>query len=361
MNSLSFPSSKYKIMKMNLLVNLFIFTFILCYTATGQNLEVDGIGKFNLNGGSVSMTTPGGWPGIIAFENSIQHRRDIVFRESGIALLASTTGSAPTDSDGIWINEGGNVGLGTTSPSGLLEIAFGSKGRMIAETPKGSGPGWQYITPGGNRWDAYADNGGFNMERRGTAYMFRFSNYGNFGIGGHDPATDIHIVQNGGTDYSQNGIRLENYYSYPDYWTTSIDSQKHYAFAYGGNLKAWIVETDGNYNKSSDRSVKQDIHPIARVLERVKQLNPVTYKHKSHADAKHDSWGFIAQEVEHLFPDFVSEKEGLKGLAYNNFAVLAIKAIQEQQTIIEEKNREMALLRDRLSKIEAHLGLAQDR
>jgi trimeric autotransporter adhesin len=49
------------------------------------------------------------------------------------------------------------------------------------------------------------------------------------------------------------------------------------------------------------------------------------------------SYGFIAQEVEKLFPAFVTTKgaDGMKAIAYQNFSVVAIQAIKEQQVIIE--------------------------
>ena len=75
------------------------------------------------------------------------------------------------------------------------------------------------------------------------------------------------------------------------------------------------------------------------------------YKNVGHQDRK--SWGFIAQEVEKYFPEIVREKNGYKGLAYDDFAILSIKAIQEQQAIIEEQQSENDELRTRIEKLEA--------
>ena len=98
----------------------------------------------------------------------------------------------------------------------------------------------------------------------------------------------------------------------------------------------------GGTVQPSDRNLKQDITPIGNVLENILKLKPSTYRMKDDTEAAHKSMGFIAQEVETLFPELVRDirrttKDGvpLKGLTYDSFAVLAIAAIQEQQQQIE--------------------------
>ena len=80
------------------------------------------------------------------------------------------------------------------------------------------------------------------------------------------------------------------------------------------------------------------------------QLQPKTY-HFTNGDDPRRSYGFLAQEVEKLFPEFVFSSEGgLKGIAYSNFSVIAVKAIQEQQQIID---RQQIQLNELLKRIEA--------
>ena len=54
--------------------------------------------------------------------------------------------------------------------------------------------------------------------------------------------------------------------------------------------------------------------------------------------------GFIAQEVQSLFPEVVSEKNGYLGISYESMIPLAIKAIQEQQVIIDTQEERIAKL-----------------
>jgi len=86
-----------------------------------QKLHVNGIGQFDLGTGSVSLSTPGGWPGVIAFENPTGYRRDIIFDGVGMRLLAHDNSSPPPNTNGIVINNMGNVGIGT-EPAWPLHI-----------------------------------------------------------------------------------------------------------------------------------------------------------------------------------------------------------------------------------------------
>ena len=73
------------------------------------------------------------------------------------------------------------------------------------------------------------------------------------------------------------------------------------------------------------------------MMEKVSQLKPLTFQYLDNSGQEPSTTGFIAQDVEQLFPDLVRDTDsGYKGIVYDGFAVIAIKAIQEQQKIIEE-------------------------
>ena len=59
--------------------------------------------------------------------------------------------------------------------------------------------------------------------------------------------------------------------------------------------------------------------------------------------------GFIAQEVAEVFPGMVQKNDdGSLGLAYAEFAVLAITAVQEQQVEIEALKAEIKAIKELL-------------
>ena len=99
-------------------------------------------------------------------------------------------------------------------------------------------------------------------------------------------------------------------------------------YASGGNAQ---------FTATSDVRLKENIEDVTGCLDKVMALKPSSYTLK---DCQLDvPYGFIAQNVESVLPEFVSEnEEGYKqisdGLTSGYMAVLT-KAIQEQQTIIE--------------------------
>lgn len=159
------------------------------------------------------------------------------------------------------------------------------------------------------------------------------------GIGTITPATTTHIVQ-GTTAVGTGGLRLEQNGG-GNYWTFFTAPTDNLWFAYNGTLASWI-QPNGTYN-TSDKRLKANIQEMDGVMEKVMKLNPVTYQYNS--DEKHNQTiGFLAQEVQPLFPESVSfESEyGYYGLKYDDFGVIAIKAIQEQQTEIELLKQQLA-------------------
>ena len=89
--------------------------------------------------------------------------------------------------------------------------------------------------------------------------------------------------------------------------------------------------TNGNYSALSDRRAKSGIERLPDLLQKIKQLRPVSYFYK-HDPTKQNDIGFIAQEVQELFPSLVNTMENRYGLNYSGFSVLAIKAVQELAT-----------------------------
>jgi len=91
---------------------------------------------------------------------------------------------------------------------------------------------------------------------------------------------------------------------------------------------------------SSDKSLKTNIVPIPNALERLQQLNGVSFNWK--ATGRADD-GLIAQEVEKVFPELVStDSAGLKSVAYGNLVGVLVEAIKEQQKQIDELKSKLA-------------------
>ena len=98
-----------------------------------------------------------------------------------------------------------------------------------------------------------------------------------------------------------------------------------------GNLTA-----TGNVTAYSDARLKSDIQPIIDAKKKLSKIRGITFNRKD-IEGSARSAGVIAQEVEKVLPEVVSEDSaGIKSVAYGNLLALCIEAIKEQQTEIDE-------------------------
>lgn len=118
---------------------------------------------------------------------------------------------------------------------------------------------------------------------------------------------------------------------------------------YNGVAKGAFSNSTGAYTTNSDRRLKKDITPQADVLNYVMQLQAYRYHYIDNKPTDNFTNGFMAQEVQQLFPDAVVEnvmKDGQTrlGINYQYFTVLAIKGLQEQQQQIHSQEERIARL-----------------
>jgi hypothetical protein len=104
----------------------------------------------------------------------------------------------------------------------------------------------------------------------------------------------------------------------------------------------------------SDVREKTNIESINGSLDKIKALNPVEFDWIT--SGEHCKAGFIAQEVEEVFPEFVvenmasegeEERKGLTGGMTGGIVAHLVKAIQEQQAMIEELKAEVTALKQK--------------
>ena len=86
------------------------------------------------------------------------------------------------------------------------------------------------------------------------------------------------------------------------------------------------------FNATSDISLKGNIKIIEDPIEKVLQLNGVTFNWKEN---QKPSIGVIAQELEKVLPELVTQGD-IKSVNYNGLIGLLIEAIKEQQKQIDE-------------------------
>ena len=174
------------------------------------------------------------------------------------------------------------------------------------------------------------------------------------GDGLTNPGATLDLMQDGSLTSSK-GIKFRALRSSTDQWNIGVDGSGNFGFMYNGSLKGSINSSTGAYATSSDRTLKTNITSMPSVLDRVLQLRPTRYQYNDTENGDY-SFGFIAQEVQPLFPEAVTVAGNEKlALFYNYFTVIGIKAIQEQNEIIKNQQQEIDELKTMLQQLEKRL------
>jgi hypothetical protein len=260
---------------------------------------------------------------------------------SGVGVVADNAGSGQA---GVW----GNAVFDGTGVLGQSETGNGVQGTTSA----GYGVfGQRSPVAGTSGW------GG----------LFRYGTDGNNSayLGGYGHAAMLY-----GTVYMSSDCFLDGYY-----WCK-----------FGGNYYALDKVGPGNQptvwnNTPSDQRLKRDITTIPSALETVEKLRGVTWywnetglEHLTRdiekkwmaasgkAEDNEKLWqekrsqerqrlskrevGFVAQEVEQVFPDWVSsDEQGYKRINMERLSAVLVNAIKEQQAQIQAQEKEIAELR----------------
>ena len=88
----------------------------------------------------------------------------------------------------------------------------------------------------------------------------------------------------------------------------------------------------GNVTTNSDRRLKENIKTITHALDKVMQLEGVSY---NKIDGDRNEIGLIAQDVEDIVPEVVIDGD-YKSISYGNITALLIEAIKDLKAEIEE-------------------------
>jgi hypothetical protein len=218
----------------------------------------------------------------------------------------------------------GRIGIGTASPSYLLDIintvassnspflrlggagGAGNQVGIILNPLNGrtGGPSSQIIAIDENSsshltfWTAASGTGTTSTER------MRITTAGNVGIGKTNPGVALDVVG--------------------------------------------AITASGDITSSSDRRVKSDIKNIEGALDKVTQIGGYTFTRTDEPHKGHRQAGVIAQEIIEVLPEVVqiSEETGYYSVSYGNITALLIEALKEERI-------ERLKLEERLARLEA--------
>jgi len=112
---------------------------------------------------------------------------------------------------------------------------------------------------------------------------------------------------------------------------------------WSASANRWVLDMSGNMTAAgnvtaySDIRLKENIKVIPNALEKVQKIRGVTFTRNDQEDKEKLHAGVIAQEVEAVLPEVISEDNlGIKNVAYGNMVGLLIEAIKELKTEVDD-------------------------
>ena len=259
------------------------------------------------------------------------------------------------DVERMRIDSSGNVGIGTTSPNftlGIHKATASSNYMQITNSDTGSGSGDGFLI--GVASDEAATI--WNQENTRMAFgtnnteRMRIDSSGRLLIG-QTSAINSSILQAGGNSVSggvahiydndvsvaSSNVILKISFTNDDVCTDGQLIAFHDLSNQIGSIRAGSGTTV-NYNTSSDERLKENIVDASSQLDVINniQVREFDWKKGGHHDV-----GMIAQELHSVIPNVVTEgaddvTEEPWSIDYGKLTPYLIKAIQEQQTIIDD-------------------------
>jgi hypothetical protein len=259
---------------------------------------------------------------------------------------SGTAGNAITFTQGMTLTAAGRLGVGQTAPGVAFSVAGASEVWQIAFAYANSGTGALIGSPAS---DVIAFGNWAGSERA------RIDSSGNFQVGFTGSQTSkVNFVQSANlpvlTINNTNASFTDGALIIYNTRATTNSSYNHFACYNGDFTGQFIVRDSGNavntnnsYGAVSDVKLKENIVDASPKLDKLNQVRVVNY---NLIGSEQKQLGVIAQELEQVFPSMVEEavdrdKEGndlgttTKSVKYSVFVPMLIKAIQEQQAIIE--------------------------
>ncbi|PSL06536.1 tail fiber domain-containing protein [Cecembia rubra] len=278
-----------------------------------------------------------------------------------ITFGARDNSGGDTAQAGIYVNSDGSYGtrmrFATTNSyvtGSQIRMSLMEDGRLLLGTTTLLGGGGTLQINGSTNTSNIHDNtGAFNV------------NLGNGGSEGRGLVAGFSGGSYGGIGYNVRHTSTSGTYIHP-----LADFASYITFSAGGflfqglgsgsagrtsnlNVLATLglngVLTANNFVKSSDRRLKENIVPIINWREAINRINGYSYCKSGEKEL-----GFIAQDVQEVFPELVRKGyNGYYNLDYNGMIPVLWEAVKEEMTEIERLKSRISQLENEVSKLKA--------
>jgi len=280
----------------------------------------------------------------------------------GFAITPSTAvGGTTFTTPSFVINESGNVGIGTSSPSSALDVrtASGNTYLNIGRASQTTGQVALQLSGGtsGVDWIMYQGSSSNDLQFYGNgAERMRITSGGDVGIGDAGSSATRLTIKGSGATSATNAIAIYNssattlFYMRNDgliYTGTAALSP----YNYGGGSSILYVGSSGQLGVgSSTRESKTNIQYLNDVSWLL-SLKPASFNkwerdEEGNFTDQYDpitNYGLIADDVEEVKSDFVfyDQNNKLAGVHYDRLIAPILKLVQEQQAQIQELNERL--------------------
>jgi len=265
------------------------------------------------------------------------------------------------------IDSSGNVGIGTSSPSTYGKFAVQtqtSNAPTVAITGSGLNPQLNHYI---NDSTAVLRNLNQIQFVTGSSDISNYQGYMTFSTMGSaggtisermriDASGNLRVGTTSGNADARTTIAQGSTDSSPciDYQkgSATTTTAQVYArfFCNGGSTATGSITANGvsaaTFTAYSDRRLKENIVDLPSQLNNIMSLRPVEFDYKGYSSGDGHQIGFIAQEVQSVYPDLVAEGDnGMLTLSdMNKNDARLIKAIQELKAIVDAQAARIAAL-----------------
>ncbi len=270
------------------------------------------------------------------------------------------------------ITNGGNVGLGTTSPGDKLSVGgraefqttLNDHGVRISADPTNTHSKLQFTDiPVTVEWasiQAFPSGGGQLSFITNNAPRVTVLNNGYVGIATNTPSYNLQVS---GVSYIDGKCIAERAGAANPMFEarkTDAGAGSMILFITNGGTTGEISTSGAStaYNTTSDIRLKENIRPISKGLNDLLKIGVKEYSYKADESKKTET-GFIAQELYEIYPQAVQKggddaKTNPWMIDYSKLTPLLVKGIQEQQQEIENlKQAHKSEIENLLKRIEA--------